>query len=368
MSTVSPTDHLRGLRVGLNLLYLVPGKVGGTEIYALELIEALAREAPETTFTVVCAREAAVVLREREGRSPNVRLVAVPLPAAIKPLRALVEWTLLPLVALAKRFDVLHSLGTTSPPAGGRVRLVTIHDLIHEAFPANFPRASLLGLKFLVPIGARRAHRVIVDSRATRRDVIRVLKVPEERVDVVYAGLGMPTEEAPTPGPELRERHALGDRPVVLCVSALLPHKNLRRLLDAFAGVAHGRSPRPVLVIPGIAGGSATSCWPRPHASASRTTSGSSAGSRAPTSRACTGSPPRSSIRPSTKASGCRRWRPCGGTCPSRARTRRRCRRSPGTRRCSSIRPTCGRSRPRSAACWTSRSCAASSSPAVASR
>ena len=213
----------------------------------------LAGEAPDTTFTVVCAREAARVLGERQW-PPNVRLVTVPLPAAIKPLRVLVEWTLLPLLALAKRFDVLHSLGTTSPPAGGRARLVTIHDLIHEAFPGELPAGGAPRAE--VPRADRRAastsgHRRLAGHAPRRRPRPQG---PRRAREVVYAGLGMRTEAAPTPEAELRERHGLGDRPVVLCVSALLPHKNLPRLLDAFAGVADGRSPRPVLVIPGHRG------------------------------------------------------------------------------------------------------------------
>jgi glycosyltransferase involved in cell wall biosynthesis len=48
---------------------------------------------------------------------------------------------------------------------------------------------------------------------------------------------------------ELRARRGLGDRPVVLSVSAKRPHKNLLRLLDALALLAGER--RPVLVLPG---------------------------------------------------------------------------------------------------------------------
>jgi glycosyltransferase involved in cell wall biosynthesis len=53
---------------------------------------------------------------------------------------------------------------------------------------------------------------------------------------------------------EVRRRHALGDRALLLSVSAKRPHKNLVRLLEAHALLPPAR--RPVLVIPG---------YPTPH-------------------------------------------------------------------------------------------------------
>ena len=49
--------------IGLNVLYLVPGQGGGSEVYARSLIPALGRARPEVCFTAFAAREAAPVLR-----------------------------------------------------------------------------------------------------------------------------------------------------------------------------------------------------------------------------------------------------------------------------------------------------------------
>jgi glycosyltransferase involved in cell wall biosynthesis len=102
-----------------------------------------------------------------------------------------------------------------------------------------------LGMRALVPLAARSADRIIAVSEATKAEIGRVLDVPPDRVDVVYEA-GRPPGPA-TPEPELRARLRLGDAPLVLSVSARRPHKNLRRLLQAFAGLAEGTS----LVLPG---------------------------------------------------------------------------------------------------------------------
>jgi glycosyltransferase involved in cell wall biosynthesis len=222
-------------RVGLNVLYLVPGRVGGSEVYARQLTRAMAARRPDVEFVLFCGHEAADAL----GASPwpeNVAIWRLPFSAANKPLRVGVELALLPPAAHRARVDLLHSLGTTAPLLAGLPSVVTILDLIYEHFPMAFPRAALLGLKALVGPGARRADRVIAISHAVKEDVVERLGVAADRVDVVHLGFGMDRAALPARAP--RERFGLGDSRVVLCVSAALVHKNLERLIEAFARLA----------------------------------------------------------------------------------------------------------------------------------
>ena len=226
-------------RVALNVLYLVPGAVGGSEIYARQLIGALGRARPDLEFVVFCGREATPSLRDA-GWPANVAVHELPVHSANKPLRILAEQTLLPVAARRAGCDVLHSLGTTAPLVAGMPSVVTILDLIYEAYPETFARPALAGLRAIVGPAARRATRVITISEAVKRDVVRILRVPADRVDPVLLGHGMRAEPVVTPAPELRERLGLGDGRVVLCVSAALVHKNLPRLLEAFAALGAG--------------------------------------------------------------------------------------------------------------------------------
>jgi glycosyltransferase involved in cell wall biosynthesis len=232
------------VRIGLNLLYVLPGRVGGTEIVARNLIAALARLRPDDEFVAFAASEAAPTF----DFPANVEVRRLPVRAAIKPLRIAAECTLLPAAAARARVDVLHSLGTTSPPVTPCPSIVSVNDLIYEHFPATFPAAARLGLKAIVGPSARRATRVVAISEYTKRDIVERLRVPAERVDVVLLGYGNAPAPRATPASELRERFGLADARVVLCVSAALAHKNLRRLIEAMREVdAH-------LVIVGHAG------------------------------------------------------------------------------------------------------------------
>ena len=234
------------MHVGLNLVYLVPGETGGMETYARELISALVRERPELRLTAFVNREAT-----EANDGPWGEIV----PAVTVPVRARrrVEWVrgeqqLLPPLARRAGVDLLHSLGSTAPAWGRFKRVVTVHDLIYKLYPETHGRLRALGMAQLVPLATRRSHRIIAPSQATRDDLVRLLGAPEGKVDVVLEGVGASQVTAASED-DLRVRHGLGDRRIVLTASAKRPHKNLERLLDALALIPADR--RPLLVLTG---------------------------------------------------------------------------------------------------------------------
>ena len=234
------------MHVGLNLVFLVPGEQGGMEVYARELLRALPAERPDLRITAFVNREARAAGGEWDEFA---EVVEVPVFA-----RSRVQWVrgeqqLLPGLARRAGIDVLHSLASTAPARGPFRRVVTIHDLLYRVVPDAHFGILGLGMRVLIPTAAHRSHRVIVDSQSTRADVRRFLHVPERKLDVVPLGVGTTTAGEPEPAAVLRERHAFGERQVLLSVSAKRPHKNLARLLEALAAIPAER--RPVLVIPG---------------------------------------------------------------------------------------------------------------------
>jgi glycosyltransferase involved in cell wall biosynthesis len=236
------------MHVGLNLIFLVPGETGGMEVAARELIPALLSEAPpETRFTAFVNREAAMA-----GGGPWGDLlpaVTVPVNARNRVQWVLGEQTLLPRLAAREGVDLVHSLASTAPLWGRFRKVVTVHDLIYARFPEAHSGIRDKGMKVLVPQAARRSDRVIADSHSTREDLIEMLGVPAARIDVVPLGLGGVKRETPLPEHETRARFELGERSVLLSLSAKRPHKNLLALIGALARIPAER--RPLLVLPG---------------------------------------------------------------------------------------------------------------------
>jgi glycosyltransferase involved in cell wall biosynthesis len=235
------------MHVGLNLIFLVPGETGGMEVAARELIPALVASAPDVRFTAFVNREAAAA---KDGPWGEL------LPAVTVPVNARnrVQWVrgeqmLLPRLAAQEGVDLVHSLASTAPAWGRFRRVVTVHDLIYARFPEAHAGIRDLGMRVLVPLAVRRSDRVIVDSHSTQRDLVELLGTPPERIDIVPLGIGTVRRCEPLAERELRERLGLGERRVVLSLSAKRPHKNLMALIGAMARIPAER--RPVLVLPG---------------------------------------------------------------------------------------------------------------------
>jgi glycosyltransferase involved in cell wall biosynthesis len=234
--------------VGLNLVFLVPGETGGMEVVARELIPALLEQAPAgMRFTAFVNREAAAA-----GDGPWGELlpsVTVPVNARNRVQWVLGEQALLPALAARARVQLVHSLASTAPLWGRFRRVVTVHDLIYARFPDAHAGIRDKGMRVLVPGAVRRSHRVIADSDSTREDLVQLLGVDPRRIDVVPLGLGALQREQPLAERDVRERLQLGERGVVLSLSAKRAHKNLLGLIGALARIAP--EARPVLVLPG---------------------------------------------------------------------------------------------------------------------
>ena len=235
------------MRVALNALHLVPGETGGGEVYARNLIAALAGSA-SVELTVFVPREARGVA---SAWPADVAVEELPVPGRNRALRVAGEQTLLPRALRRRKIDLLHNLFSTAPAVPTVPQVTTIYDLIYKRYPEAHRGLLSAGMAALVSLAARRSRRLITLSEATKRDLVDLLGVAPEVIDVTSAGPGVATGTEPVPEDELRRSLALGDRAIVLTVSAKRPHKNLERLFDAFAQIR--ADPAPVLVVPGYA-------------------------------------------------------------------------------------------------------------------
>jgi glycosyltransferase involved in cell wall biosynthesis len=207
-------------RIGVNALYLIPGGVGGTEIYLRRLLTALASIDRENEYFVFTNRETGTDLVPRQA---NFHWKPQAVRASFRPARILWEQTVM--AAEAARLDVLFNPGFTSPVLAPCACVTVFHDLQHANHPEYFRWFDLPFWKLLLWASAHRARRLIAVSEATRADLVRVYGLPADRIEVVLHGVE----------PEFFALDRSRTEPFVLCVSTLHPHKNLGRLIRAYA-------------------------------------------------------------------------------------------------------------------------------------
>jgi glycosyltransferase involved in cell wall biosynthesis len=232
------------MRVGLDLVYLLPGETGGRESYARELIPAMIAAGEELELVAFVNRDAGPALADELGVE---RAVVLPVSPRARSQWALAELAHVPLAARRAGVDLVHSLANFAPPWGPFRRVVTVHDLQYRAVPGMLPWHLRAGTSALVSLAARRAHRIIAVSLAGAEEVGAGLGIERARIDVVPNGVRPPAPSPPAQ--DARERYRLGNRDVVLSVATNLPHKNLRALVAALAQLDPGA--RPVLIFAG---------------------------------------------------------------------------------------------------------------------
>ena len=136
-----------------------------------------------------------------------------------------------------QRLDVVHIPHHEAPFFTPSKLVVTIHDCVHLLFPqedsSNFGNyRSYLQTKRVV----HAAQHVLAVSRSTKDDLINIFELPDSKISVVHNALDERFAFTHTPGErkQVLERYQLKD-PFVLYSGKIRPHKNVHRLIEAFA-------------------------------------------------------------------------------------------------------------------------------------
>ena len=236
---------MRPLLIGVNALYMIPGGVGGTEIYLRSLLRAFNGLKTPHRFIVFVNRETGSDLAPA---SPRFETIHTSVRALNRPLRLGWEQLALPGRLRKHRIDVLLNPGFTSPVIAPCPSVTVFHDLQHKKHPEYFRWFDLPFWNAFLFASAKRSARIIAVSEATRQDFIAHYKVDPRLVHVVHHGV-----DPEFFGIRERRRPASGGPRYVLSVSTLHPHKNTGRLLSAFREVV-GKLPTLKLILAGMRG------------------------------------------------------------------------------------------------------------------
>jgi len=221
-------------RIFVDLLSLT-GKKGGMEIYARQLYREIGRLAPEHEYVGYFSREGYALDRSwfpgemiDSGISGENRF----------------QWAWGELTcgraASRARADLLHSPMILGPAHTRMPAVLTMHDMLYWSHP-QFMSTPLYTapVKLMERLAARNATRVLTISEESRQAILRYLKVPATRVDLVpLAGTAVPGAD----------RSRAGENgPMVLATGNRRPHKNWPSLIRALPLVPEQHRPRVVV-------------------------------------------------------------------------------------------------------------------------
>ena len=199
----------------------------GLGLYALSLIKALGQLGRERLL-VYSSRPELV-----DGPGLDVRSIAWALgpEGGARSHLARLVWTQIALRARLRREGA--GLLLNAMPEGllrpALPQVTMIHDVVPLLYPADYPKQQGYFRRYVRAV-LRASRAVVVSSASTRRDLLSVFpELDADRLHVVLGGCD--TQRFTADGPAA----APGETPYALCVGNVMPHKNLERLLEAFA-------------------------------------------------------------------------------------------------------------------------------------
>ncbi len=229
----------------------VPADRGALGRYVDGLVSAL--DAAGADLAVACQRAD----EERYGRLvPHARVVAAPPAIAHRPARLAWEQSGLPMVAQQVDADVIHSPHYSMPLRPNKPVVVTVHDLTFFTEPDAHSPVTATFYKAAIRTSARRATRLIVPSKATRDELVRVLAADPTRIDVAYHGVDHDLFHRPdeTQRRQVSDRLGLHGKAYVAYLGTLEPRKNVPALIAGWAAAAADLDDPPALVLAGGSG------------------------------------------------------------------------------------------------------------------
>jgi glycosyltransferase involved in cell wall biosynthesis len=229
----------------------VPADRGGVGRYVDGLIGALGKVTGTHVDLAVVAQRTDV---ERYARMlPGAEVIGAPAAVAHRPARLAWEQTGLPLLAQQLGVQVLHSPFYTCPLRSSCAVTVTVHDATFFTEPEHYDKSKGTFFRSAIKTSLRRASRMIVPSKATRDELIRLLDADPTKIDVAYHGVDHAAFHAPSDDEKARvcARLGLGRSEYVAFLGAKEPRKNVPNLIRGWAAAVRDRSDPPALVVAG---------------------------------------------------------------------------------------------------------------------
>ena len=217
--------------IAINMLWCVPGQVGGSEEYFVRQLLGLHEINAPFDVTVFAPRGFSVA---HPDVAQNVRVVEVGNNCSNRELRVSLENTWL--ASKTRNFDLVHHGGGTLPSRGNASTLLTIHDVQYLSYPQYFNAMKLRYLRNRVPSSVRRATCIAAPTNYVRQSLDAAFGNVQSRSFVVRHGMESNIGVNGTDEGDLRSRFHLGDARILMFPAMTHPHKNHEFVLRMLAG------------------------------------------------------------------------------------------------------------------------------------
>jgi glycosyltransferase involved in cell wall biosynthesis len=201
----------------------------GIGTYIRNLIKHLPLVDPDTQYFALCYPQDEALVRSLHPACTAVRVSS--------PNYSLTEHVAIPATLRRLRVELYHTPHYVLPLLTPCPSVVTVHDVIHLLFPQYLPsRFAIHYARFMIRRALEKAELVLTVSDSSKRDLLTFFEIPPEKIVVIPNAIdGSVTADIPAEElARVKERFQILGR-TALFVGNIKPHKNVERLIAAFA-------------------------------------------------------------------------------------------------------------------------------------
>lgn len=225
-------------KIAIDLLWLRPGKVGGTESYIRNLLDGLAELKDEFNFTLLVSQDNADTFRKYEKDRRFHLLIA---DIRSENIGKRIIWQNLYQNRLLRRngFRKCFEPVYCKPWFNGGIQYIcVIHDLQALHYPEYHPFHEVAYSRLCWRVDAMNAARIVAISEWVKTDIER--KYGRKDIKVIYNPI-LVRENEVAEFDSLRQKYGIERKQFCYTVSQMIPHKNLMTLIYMMEKIVNGR-------------------------------------------------------------------------------------------------------------------------------
>lgn len=242
------------LEIAVDLLWLRPRQVGGTEFYIRNLLDGFLGLPEDFRFTLLVSKDNKASLAHY-AEDERISLLEADIESANIAKRILWQFF------CQNRFLRRNHLRKCFIPVycrplfnGGIAYVNTIHDLQAAHYPQYHPFHEIAYSRLCWWLDVHFSRHMVAISDWVREDIVKRYHVRPEKITTIYNPITVDPKEM-VPLAALTEKYGITKQNYYYTVSQLIPHKNLHTLIEVMGRIKEQRRPLPGrLLISGVNG------------------------------------------------------------------------------------------------------------------
>ena len=231
---------------------IVTNRGAGVERYSYHLIKTLLEIDKHNDYVLFFYSDISPeTIYKVKGKNARVKIVKIQRKKSSIPI--LGNHLSFSLLLNKEKLDLTLFLTGSMPLFYKKPSIVVVHDLAIYLFPEWFPDKQWFSTKVIFPRSVKKAKKIITVSENTKKDLIKLFKVPEYKIIPIYPGVKVKGNYLPAEIEAVKKKYDI-KKDFVLFLGTIEPRKNIINLIKAFSNYVFESEKELNLIIAGIRG------------------------------------------------------------------------------------------------------------------